>query len=744
MPTAGNARLRERRKEITQSAPSYGHASRRRSHLSLVELNARNEDQIPSRPDKSLVPGQLRCILEPNSDPSSEERHLCDPCQVLATAIRATSSTSTIEPSTSKLGDVWTKAPGSDNLILTDHHGDYQALVQSGHTCQLCHLLSTSWYGARGRQVRGYLKYRVQRGKLDHAFSLWTQKIDICPNGCCTELVSEFQRLRTFELFRKREDAEIASKLDDNAFVTKNDRSSVFGREVSLRSDSALCTKMILQWLRICRLKHPDCSREHVTFLPKRVIDVRPPSGGDDCRLFEPGFQEYSPYVALSHCWGGRSLFCTTRSNYQTHKQCLRLDDFPKTFRDAVLLTRALNFRYLWIDALCIIQGDPDDWENAADFVGAYYRNAVLTISAMRAPDYNAGLFHLRKSVAAELNTGASSGTSSKQLFVREAYFPSPSTTTRITGPVSERAWVLQERLLSPAVLHFSKREIIWECRTQTIYEHGSYAKPQDYETKLLLTTGELNRSNRSTPGWRMPRKDRFKEWYKLVQIYSAKKLTRNDDRLPAIAGLATRFHSMCHTPYLAGLWEEDVMRGLLWSTTDQEPPTDGIVEDPSTWHTPSWSWASTRRPVNYNIQLGDCLEKGSTKYSSTAIIHRADVDKSNPQSFGHVFGGCLEITGILRPARQLKVKLHSIQMRWDRRPNCPHNKLWSIELGSWENLTDSTSTTFVYFLLLEPLDLTGQDTTGYERVGLAWCEWTGDGKPNVQPHGQAMKICIV
>ena len=58
--------------------------------------------------------------------------------------------------------------------------------------------------------------------------------------------------------------------------------------------------------------------------------------------------------------------------------------------------------------------------------------------------------------------------------------------------------------------------------------------------------------------------------------------------------------------------------------------------------------------------------------------------------------------------------------------------------------MTDAVSTVFVYFLLLEPLDLTGQDTTGYERIGLAWCEWTGDGRPNIQPLGQSMKICIV
>jgi hypothetical protein len=170
----------------------------------------------------------------------------------------------------------------------------------------------------------------------------------------------------------------------------------------------------------------------------------------------------------------------------------------------------------------------------------------------------------------------------------------------------------------------------------------------------------------------------------------------------------------------------------------------DGVQEEPSQWHTPSWSWASTRRPVHYNVQLGDRIDKSSPKYSSTAVVHRADVDKLNLRSFGHVLGGCLEITAVLRPARLLKLRLHTVQMRWDRRPNCPHHKLWSLELGSWEISSDANSATFIYFLLLEPLDPTGRDTTGYERIGLAWCEWTGEGKPNVQPAGQSMRICIV
>lgn len=736
MPAAGHARLRDRRKDSSAPVPTFGHSSRRRSHLSFVELSARAENETTVETAKNLPSGQLPCELEPTTSQSRDTSYLCDPCQALAATVLANCSKSRIASSATKSGDAWFETSGSDTLTLRDHHGDYEGLVKSALSCQLCHLLSMSWYSARGRQVRGHLGYQIQRGKLDHTFSLWTQKIDLCSNGCCTEIQTVYHKLRTFEPFLKRDGADIPNS-HDSAFLTKNEKKSVYGREVPLKSNHTVCFQMITQWLKTCQLHHPDCNKDPTALLPKRLIDVRPPSGGDDCRLIEPENRDYAPYIALSHCWGGRSLFCTTRSNYDTYKDSLRIEDFPNTFRDAVELTRGLGFKYLWIDALCIIQGDSKDWEEQADAVGDYYRNAALTVSAMRAPDYNAGLFHLRKSVSAVLTSDMSSS-NRKQLFIREAYSPSPSTTTKITGPVSERGWVLQERLLSPAVLHFTKREIIWECRTQTIFEHGSYAKPQDRETKLLLVTGKKKAHNRATTAWNMSRPDRFKEWYKLVQIYSAKKLTRSDDRLPAIAGLATRFHEMCESNYLAGIWADDALRGLLWNTGDQIPPTDGVFEA-SIWHTPSWSWASIRRPVNYNTSLGDCVAQ-----ISVAKIHRIDVDTKNPKSFGHVEGGCLEITGLLRPASLLKVRLHMVQMRWDRRPNCVNDRLWSFELGSWEVVGETASTTVIYFLLLEPLDLSGIDVIGYQRVGLAWCEWTGEKRPIVQPDGQSMRVCIV
>src|SRR5438034_1924444 len=66
----------------------------------------------------------------------------------------------------------------------------------------------------------------------------------------------------------------------------------------------------------------------------------------------------------------------------------------PKTFQDAVLLTRALGVRYLWIDSLCIIQDDEKDWKRENPKMGEVYQYATITIAAAHARDSSEGCFY--------------------------------------------------------------------------------------------------------------------------------------------------------------------------------------------------------------------------------------------------------------------------------------------------------------------------------------------------------------
>lgn len=65
----------------------------------------------------------------------------------------------------------------------------------------------------------------------------------------------------------------------------------------------------------------------------------------------------------------------------------------PKTFRDAILITRELQIRYLWIDSLCIIQDSPSDWTKHVSEMAHIYHNGVLTLAAGASSDDDGGFF---------------------------------------------------------------------------------------------------------------------------------------------------------------------------------------------------------------------------------------------------------------------------------------------------------------------------------------------------------------
>jgi hypothetical protein len=124
--------------------------------------------------------------------------------------------------------------------------------------------------------------------------------------------------------------------------------------------------------------------------IPQRLIAVT-----GRLRLVELDVMEADEkYAALSHCWGGSLGLTTTKANVRAFRRTLEAEVLPRTFRDAIELTRKLQIDYLWIDALCIIQDSEEDWQAESAMMGYYYRNAHLTISALDASDGSKGFLH--------------------------------------------------------------------------------------------------------------------------------------------------------------------------------------------------------------------------------------------------------------------------------------------------------------------------------------------------------------
>jgi hypothetical protein len=199
--------------------------------------------------------------------------------------------------------------------------------------------------------------------------------------------------------------------------------------------------------------------------------------GNPDSFGYNPDFLKLVPgseigaakYVALSHCWGGSNEVpkkvpkevpphCTTRGNIRARQFKLRISDLPLTFRDAIKVARGLKVQYLWIDSLCIIQGDDKDWKEESKRMEDVYTSAYCTIAATRAIDSNAGF--LKRDIESEYvcvqdNLG-------RPFYVCTC--PADFDEEVERGPLNERAWVMQERFLSRRTIHFGANQMYWEC----------------------------------------------------------------------------------------------------------------------------------------------------------------------------------------------------------------------------------------------------------------------------------------
>ncbi|KAK0129084.1 hypothetical protein ONS95_001025 [Cadophora gregata] len=145
------------------------------------------------------------------------------------------------------------------------------------------------------------------------------------------------------------------------------------------------------KWIWQCLKTHPRCSREPA-ILPKRVIDIGlTPDSAIRLHIPDPEDQAVTPYVALSYSWGEGLPLRTTKENLKKHCEEIPFVDFPKTLQDALHVTRGLVLRYIWIDALCIVQDDAQDWQEQAALMGEIYQGSILNISATSSSSLDSG-----------------------------------------------------------------------------------------------------------------------------------------------------------------------------------------------------------------------------------------------------------------------------------------------------------------------------------------------------------------
>lgn len=123
--------------------------------------------------------------------------------------------------------------------------------------------------------------------------------------------------------------------------------------------------------------------------------------------------------------------------------------------------------------------------------------------------------------------------------------------------------------------------------------------------------------------------------WYDIVQEYTRRKITKDTDRLPALAGLAEQYRKTTGKRYLAGMWLEDMPVALLWHPR-------GKLRAPTTYCAPSWSWASLKGPVGF-------FDKSPEDWDNfTASVTAAYCEYYPPGTLSTVTSGWLDIKGPL------------------------------------------------------------------------------------------------
>ncbi|KAH8651520.1 heterokaryon incompatibility protein-domain-containing protein, partial [Tricladium varicosporioides] len=316
---------------------------------------------------------------------------------------------------------------------------------------------------------------------------------------------------------------------------------------------------LVQAWLNDCRQSHLTC-RDNSNFIPSRVIDVGPLDGSREPRLYLTSEKDRCmPYLTLSYCWGEQTEqntnLVTTNITFNERQISIPMDDLPLCCKDAVKITRKLGFRFIWIDAICIIQEQEtkEDWIKESGQMAQIYANSILTISAGSSDRCNDSILQPRYESDVGLQIQVKGNILNETIGIRE--FPAALGQALWKTEIYKRGWTMQERTLSNRILHFTPHQIFWQCTTTEHSEDGRNKEEmgRGQNDHRLYLRKELNPIKLEDA------------WYHIVDRHKDLALTDPGDRLPALAGIAKAYHPQFKCKYLAGLWECHLPENLLW-----------------------------------------------------------------------------------------------------------------------------------------------------------------------------------
>lgn len=348
------------------------------------------------------------------------------------------------------------------------------------------------------------------------------------------------------------------------------------------------CLDLAKRWSEDCLENHLKCVvTSECSWYPTRLLAV----SGSNIALIETADHPLDgPYATLSHCWGTRSFTTLTRDTTDHFRQGVPIAELLPSFRDAVETVKYLGINYLWIDCFCIIQNS-SDWDVEARRMAAVYSNSILNIAAAHAPNPWGGCFVTRdpETLKRRIIESACTGDDPAvlQLCTKQEHDRDYELSR---SKLFSRAWVVQERLLSPRTLYFGKHRIFWECRSSNgILREDSPQEP-------LGVGAMLHRTNafgfiKGAMSIESPYANSVL-WAQTILAFTTAALTFPQDKLAAINGIAECVAARTGDRFVDGFFLRTLPKSLGWT----RQPGRRILAQP--WRAPRWSWVHWDGPI--------------------------------------------------------------------------------------------------------------------------------------------------
>ena len=408
-------------------------------------------------------------------------------------------------------------------------------------------------------------------------------------------------------------------------------------------------------------------------------------------------------YLSLSHCWGpppdfsaplgGRVGAVLTTSNLSAWQTNLPLDDLPLAFRQAIMVCTLLGFEYIWIDSLCILQDNLEDWKSQSAVMGDVYKFACLNIAALSTTSDYEGFINDSRDARVEFGFQApfasilgrsheeknSDGQECVLLRGRaKLSWSFTETSGASVAPLFNRAWVYQERSLARRMLGFTKNCLYWACDEYSQGEHPDWNVVGFDSSKLRRTlhsiheTAAMMEASITGSGRALEQTNILREqmwvlvkrfdmlWHSCVTDYTLCKLTKPTDKLIAFSSIAQELANthLIQKRYIAGLWDLNLPFQMAWITVKGRttPPRKrvGSIE----YVAPSWSWASIEAPVQPRF-----IFNSGNGTVALADVRAAEVALDTDYAYGTVKAGWLRIWGRLNRVKAAEKKAESISL---------------------------------------------------------------------------------